>query len=227
MSDRALMFLKPEFTPEDRARYFPVIRHYLDAYGLSIEADCEVLAHDEKEALFDRVYSKLLKNARQPLSGKVIGGYAYLKTASGADEEQLFHEWISPQNPALRTGEDNYYLQKDDLRVVNPFCPYQRRLFIESQGSAHLFIISRNGARPWAEIKPLFQGAPTQTGGQGSGIRSHLSQCRWYTPTTNGLHLSASDHDALWETNEVMEFFMERRRNKHEERTHSYPARTF
>lgn len=212
MSDRALMFFKPEFTLKDRARYFPIIRHYLDAYGLSIEADCEVLAKDEKEAIFDSVYSKLLENARQPLSGKVIGGYAYLKTATAADEEKLFREWIDPQNPALRTGEDNYYLQKDDLRVVNPFCPYQRRLFIESQGSAHLFIINRNDARPWAEIKPLFQGAPVQTNGQGSGIRSHLSQCSWYTPTTNGLHLSASEHDALREIHGVMNFFTDRRR---------------
>ena len=223
MSDSALMFFKPEFTPEDRVRYFPIIRHYLDAYGLSIEADCEVFAHDEKELIFDRVYAKLLKNARQPLSGNVIGGYAYLKTATGADEQQLFHEWISPQNPALLTGDDNYYLQKDDLRVVNPFCPYQRRLFIESQGSVHLFIISGNGARTWTEIKPLFQGAPIQTGGRGMGIRSYLSQCRWYNPTTNGLHLSASDHDAVRETNEVTEFFGK----QHEERTHSYPARAF
>lgn len=211
MSDRALMFFKPEFPPEDRAQYFPIIRHYLDAYGLSIEADCEVHASHEKEAIFDRVYARLLKNARQPLSGRVIGGFSYLKTVAGADEEQLFQEWVSPLNPALRTGEDNYYLQKDDLRVVNPFCPYQRRLFIESIGSAHLFLIRRSGALSWAETKTLFQGAPVQTGGQGRGIRSHLSQCGWYTPTTNGLHLSASDHDALRETLAVMEFFTDSR----------------
>ncbi|PIF06759.1 hypothetical protein [Candidatus Pantoea floridensis] len=214
MSDRALMFFKPEFTPEDRARYFPVIRHYLDAYGLSIEDDCEVHARDEKEVIFERVYERLLKNARQPQSGKVIGGFSYLEMATGADEKQLFQEWISPLNPALRTGEDNYYLQKDDLRVVNPFCPHQRRLFIESRGSAHLFLIRRNGALSWSETKPLFQGAPVQTGGQGRGIRSHLSQCRWYTPTTNGLHLSASDHDALRETQAVMEFFTDSRQQR-------------
>ncbi|QKJ89267.1 hypothetical protein PMPD1_4369 (plasmid) [Paramixta manurensis] len=208
------MFFKPEFTPEDRARYFRVIRRYLDAYGLSIEADSEVHARDKKEAIFDRVYARLLNNARQPQSGKVIGGFSYLKTVADADEEQLFREWISPLNPALRTGEDNYYLHMGDLRVINPFCPYQRRLFIETQGSVHLFIIRRSGAMSWAEIKPLLQGAPVQTGGQGRGIRSHLSQCSWYTPTTNGLHLSASDQDALRETEAVKEFFIHSRQNR-------------
>lgn len=214
MSDRALMFFKPEFTPADRAHYFRVIRRYLEAYSLSIEADCEVHERDKKEAIFDRVYARLLNNARQPLSGKVIGGYCYLKTATDVDEEQLFQEWISPLNPAQRIGEDNYYLQKGDLRVVNPFCPYQRRLFIEAQGSVHLFIIRRSGALSWAEIKPLLQGDPVQAGGQGRGIRSYLSQCSWYTPTTNGLHLSASEQDALRETQAVKEFFTHSRLNR-------------
>lgn len=214
MSDRALMFFKPEFTPEDRIRHFRMIRRYLDMYGLSIEADSEVHARDKKEAIFDRVYARLLNNARQPQSGKVIGGFTYLQAVADADEEQLFREWISPLNPALRTGEDNYYLQRGDLRVINPFCPYQRRLFIETQGSVHLFIIRRSGAMSWAEIKPLLQGAPVQTGGQGRGIRSHLSHCRWYTPTTNGLHLSASDQDALRETEAVKEFFTHNRQNR-------------
>ncbi|MGK3115849.1 hypothetical protein [Candidatus Pantoea formicae] len=214
MSDRALMFFKPEFTSEDRTRYFSVVRRYLDAYGLSIEADSEVHDRDKKEIIFDRVYARLLNNAQQPLSGKVIGGFTYLKTASDADEEQLFQEWISPHNPALRMGEDNYYLQRGDFRVVNPFCPHQRRLFIETPGSVHLFIIRRSGSLSWAEIKPLLQGDPVQTGRQGRGIRSHLSQCRWYTPTTNGLHLSASDQDALRETQAVKEFLTHSRRNR-------------
>lgn len=211
MSETALMLFKPEFKPEDRTRFLPLIRDSLREYGLSVMDECEVNGRNKKMDLFDRVYSRLLQNARQPLSGRTIGGYAYLKATPDITEEQLFREWISPDNPALRTGEDCYHLQKGDLNVLNPFCPYQRRLFTDSPVSVRLFLITKSGSRSWEEIKLLFQGAPVQAGANRSGIRAHLSRCGWYTPTTNGLHLSASEHDARRETHEVMSFFTGRR----------------
>jgi len=211
MSDTALMFFKPEFLPQDRERFLPLVREHLNDYGLVITADCEVFARDQKAILFDRVYAKLLQNARQPFIENKIGGYTYLEATPEVTEEQLFDEWISPLNPALCDGEDNYYLMKDGVRVVNPFCPYQRKRFVESPVSVRLFLVRKSTPLPWGRIKPLFQGAPIQHEGNGSGVRGHLSRCSWYTPTTNGLHLSASEMDAQRETYEVMDFFKDRR----------------
>ncbi|MGG6175945.1 hypothetical protein ACQV2C_12180 [Pantoea allii] len=211
MSDTALMMFKPEFLPEDRERFLPLVREYLNDYGLVITSDCEVIARDQKAILFDRVYSRLLQNARKPFIENMVGGYAYLEATPELTEKQLFDEWVSPHNPALREGEDNYYLMKDDVRVVNPFCPYQRKRFIESPVSVRLFLVRKSTPLPWERIKPLFQGDPVQNDGNGTGVRGHLSGCSWYTPTTNGLHLSASEIDAERETREVMDFFKDRR----------------
>lgn len=207
MSDTAIMFFKPEFTLADRKKFTPVIRGYLAAFNLTVENTCEVMNREAKADLFDSVYSKLLENAKRPLEQGYIGAFAYLISQPGITDEYLFREWVSPQNPAFRLGDDNYYLQKGNLSVVNPFCPYQRKLFTESASPVHLFLLRKHGNLSWSEIKPLFQGHPVQSGEDRKGIRSHLSQCSWYTPTTNGLHLSASAEDAVRETREVMKFF--------------------
>ena len=207
MSDTAVMFFKPEFTLADRTKLTPIIRKYLTAFNLTIENTCEVGSREAKTDLFDRIYSRLLENARRQLEHGYIGAFAYLASQPGATDEHLFKEWVSPTNPALRLGDDNYYQQRDNLLVLNPFCPYQRKLFTESASPVHLFLLRKHGDLSWSEIKPLFQGQPVQSGGDRKGIRSHLSQCSWYTPTTNGLHLSASVDDAARETREVMEFF--------------------
>ncbi|RZK07222.1 MAG: hypothetical protein EOO84_11075 [Pantoea sp.] len=210
MSNTAVMFYKPEFTQSDRKRFAPLIKEYLTVFGLSINDECLVLGSKSKAELFDRVYSQLLANARRSFEHSYIGAYTYLTSRPEITAEQLFSEWISPQNPACRLGEDQYYLQRGELRVVNPFCPYQRKAFIESDSSVHLFLLSKKGNRPWSDIKLHFQGSPVQSGKDGLGIRSYLSQCDWYTPTTNGLHLSASAEDAERESQEVMEFFFNR-----------------
>ncbi|CAJ0993607.1 hypothetical protein [Pantoea sp. Nvir] len=156
MSDTALMLFKPEFNLIERRRFYPLIRDYLTLFNLSVEKECEICTRDEKELLFDCVYSRLLKNARSKYEDNCIGGYTYLALKAQITDEQLFREWVSPQNIALSLKEDCYYLQKDGQKVINPFCPYQRRLFTESTTSVHLFLLSKNSSLSWSEIKPLF-----------------------------------------------------------------------
>lgn len=207
MSELALMFLKPEFTLSEREEYFPIIKNYLERYGLNIEKNVKVYSYENKKALFDAIYSTLLKHAYQLQSGDEIGSFEYLNKFSSVSNVELFKEWISPENPAFKIENDRYFIKKENLKVINPFCPYQRKMFINVPVPVHLFLIRKNKQMSWSELKARFQGKPVQRGIDRQGIRSHLSRCSWYTSTTNGIHLSATDREAVREVQIVRNFF--------------------
>ncbi|MBS1206810.1 MAG: hypothetical protein H6R25_3709 [Proteobacteria bacterium] len=207
MSDLAIMFFKPEFHQQDRERLSPLFADFMNKWGIEVIDNIQVVGEDNKSKLFNRVYASLIKNSNLDESDGFVGSFKYLKRYKSFQAEHLFNEWIKPENIPKRLCEDKYYIQLDGINVINPFCPWQKKLFVESSESVELFLIKKRTSIPWSLLKERFQGPAIPSPSNSDTLRTHLSQCRWYTPTTNGLHLSGSDADAERETNCVKDFF--------------------
>ncbi|MXP68011.1 hypothetical protein [Pantoea sp. Aalb] len=207
MSEIALMFFKPEFNIFARKYYFPLIHYYLKRYQLNIERNIQVYSYKKKAILFDEIYSEILNYSYQSQLGSTIGSFEYLKKFKNISDLDLFKQWNSLKESILKIGKDQYFIQNKEFKILNPFCPYQRKMFINIPVSIHLFIIKKKSFLSWIELKSCFQGAPIQKNSYLQGIRSYLSHFNWYTPTTNGIHLSATDDDAINEIKIVDKFF--------------------
>ncbi|PQQ29129.1 hypothetical protein [Photorhabdus hindustanensis] len=181
MSEIALMMLKPEFNISDRKKLYPKLINYMRVHNISIIEEFTTNNRYIKEIIFDGIYNNLLKNANLQQKGNEIGSYNFIR-----------------YNNVIKLGDDKYALKKR-FTCYKPFLSYAKKLFVFSFVPLHLFIIRRSKYSTWEILKKEFQGDAIQSNSNGIGVRSLFRELPWYTPTTNGLHLSASDEEAILE----------------------------
>ncbi|WP_272570043.1 hypothetical protein [Providencia sp. PROV255] len=204
MCDVGLMMIKPEVPLDSRRQLFPLIKYYLSKFNMHVLDNVLVEGDISKSIVFDVVYQELLKNATSKLERGLIGSYDFLKLHSEYTERDLYDLWVSPNNIPNYLVRDCYYLELCGLKILSPFFPHQRSMFISSTNPAHIFIVRKSIEYSWQILKERFQGSPKQDGSFNVGIRSYMSEYGWYTPTLNGLHLSASNEEAAREVAEMV-----------------------
>ena len=196
---------KPEFCIEDRQYFSDQIYTLMDVHGLSIQDKMVIEEPTLKMEVFDHIYENLLFHSATKRNGVFIGSYEFLKEQDVIRSGDLFDLWISQLSYTHKLDHDQYAMWLQNSYVINPFVPQQRHIFVHRQCPIDAFVIKKESLLSWQELKKNFQGDPVQERVSSSSVRGILCGCSWYSPSTNGIHLSGSEHEALRELSYFLE----------------------